>query len=224
MTDRDSPSEHRIRTTRRARYFTLSGVDAATLTPVETWVACHGFGQLAAGFARGLGVVAEAGIRVIAPEALNRFYLNGGSGSHADAAVGATWMTREDRQAEIADYVEFLDAVRDEAIPPSSPLTVLGFSQGVATATRWVAQGARGVDRLILWAGALPPDVDPAIVAARVARPLVLVSGERDQYATWMKADEQVARLRAAGVSVEVHTFDGGHRLDDATLRKIVAR
>ncbi len=54
-------------------------------------------------------------------------------------------MTKEDRENEIADYVDFLDAVFGEVVTPGARVTVLGFSQGVATAARWLAlrPGAR---------------------------------------------------------------------------------
>jgi hypothetical protein len=45
-------------------------------------------------------------------------------------------MTKEDRAHEIEDYLGYLEQVR-AALIPSVPLTILGFSQGVATAARW---------------------------------------------------------------------------------------
>ena len=51
--------------------------------------------------------------------------------------IGASWMTREAREREISDYVAYLDEValwiRRELGCELAP-TVLGFSQGVATA------------------------------------------------------------------------------------------
>ncbi len=74
-------------------------------------------------------------------------------------------MTREDRRAEIADQIAYLDALHDHVRPPASAsrvrLRVFGFSQGVATVGRWVVRGRRvRADEVILWAGAFPPDVD----------------------------------------------------------------
>ena len=43
---------------------------------------------------------------LVAPEGLSRFYVNATHG-----LVGASWMTREDRQHEIDDYVGYLDAI-----------------------------------------------------------------------------------------------------------------
>jgi predicted esterase len=224
VTTPEPPREHHVRTTRRARYFALTASNgAAGDSPRDTWLVCHGFGQLAEPFVATFRVVADAGCNVIAPEALNRFYLRTSAGSHTDSPVGATWMTREDRLAEIEDYVEYLDAVRRAAVPSGSRLTALGFSQGVATVTRWVAMGEGGVDRLILWAGAIPPELDLAAMAARVARPIVLVSGERDEFADWARSEEQIARLDAAGVRYETHRFAGGHRLDNDVLRRLAS-
>src|ERR1051325_10016453 len=49
--------------------------------------------------------------RLVAPEGLSRFYL---SERATERRVGASWMTREDRLAEIADYLGYLDAVYDD--------------------------------------------------------------------------------------------------------------
>ena len=194
----------------------------------DVWFACHGYGQLAADFVGQLGAVAAEERLVVAPEALSRFYLGSLERDASDRRVGATWMTREDRDAEIADYVAYLDTVY-RAIMAELPASgvrvhVLGFSQGVATVMRWVALGTAHVDALTLWAGGLAHDVDLDEHAQRFARIAVtLVAGEHDRLVT----DDALAaardRLRAAGVAHEVVRFTGGHRLDDAVLRRLAA-
>src|SRR5438067_4641848 len=73
-------------------------------------------------------------------------------------------MTREDRLAEIDDYVRYLDAVYDDVFRriDRARVTVhaLGFSQGAATVSRWTAMGKSRIDRVILWGGEFPPDLD----------------------------------------------------------------
>src|SRR4029077_15895909 len=99
--------EHHITTRRTARYYTLGQAGPSTR---EVWFVCHGYGQLAGRFLEKLRVLDDGGGRrlLVAPEGLSRFYL---SESHAERRVGACWMTREDRLAEIDDYVQYLDAV-----------------------------------------------------------------------------------------------------------------
>ncbi|MFN8581779.1 MAG: hypothetical protein U0163_12485 [Gemmatimonadaceae bacterium] len=211
-------NEHRIETRRRARYYTAGGDASVT----DAWMVCHGFGQLAGRFMSHFDGIATPNRLIVAPEALNRFYLTtDGDGSHAQARVGTTWMTREDRESEIADYVDYLDAVYRAVIPVNVPLTVLGFSQGVATAARWTARGVAAVTRFIAWAGQLPPDVEPGHLAARVRRPILIVSGNDDEHAQWVQLETQQERLVQAGVAVERRLFNGGHRLDRATLAEL---
>src|SRR2546423_15678273 len=101
--------EHHIGVTRSARYFTL-GTSSGEVE--EVWFACHGYGQLAARFLEKLRVLDDGRRHLVAPEGLSRFYL---TEIPSERRVGATWMTREDRVAEIADYVRYLDAVYDDA-------------------------------------------------------------------------------------------------------------
>ena len=78
------------------------------------WVVCHGYRQLARRFIREFQGIAGAERRIVAPEGLSRFYLDEEGGPHGpEARVGATWMTREDRIAEIDDYVAYLDALAE---------------------------------------------------------------------------------------------------------------
>jgi predicted esterase len=154
VTDRvPTPHAHHIRVQRTARYYTIGG--APGVATKRFWFVLHGFGQLAGTFVRFFADLSSDESIVVAPEAMNRYYMvNPDVAPARDRPVGATWMTREDRESEIADYVEYLDAVADEvtggALAPGVRLDVIGFSQGAATATRWIAHGTVPATRLIL--------------------------------------------------------------------------
>jgi predicted esterase len=166
---------------------------------------------------------------VVAPEALSRFYLGSGDGgSHAAARVGATWMTREDRVAEVSDYVAYLDAVHDrvfEGVARADVLvTVLGFSQGVATASRWVEHGRVRADRLVAWAGLLPHDAGLTAPESPLRRTrLTMVRGTEDTLADPRLVEAERERLREQGIECHEITFEGGHRMDGATLLAVAA-
>ena len=208
--------EHRITVSRSARFHALGDLDLAR----DIWIVVHGYGQLASDFLAPFAPVVAPGRAVVAPEALNRYYKErAGEQTHSETPVGATWMTREDREAEIADYVAYLDAVAERVAPDGRRLTALGFSQGVATVTRWAAMGARRIDRLILWAGSLPRDLDLSAFSARLpTRALDVVIGTRDEYASWANVEEQRRAIESAGLALRLHSFEGGHRLDRKTL------
>jgi dienelactone hydrolase len=214
---------HDLVVKRRARI----GVLGDPATADELWLVVHGYGQLVADFlpaCRGLAGPTRA---VVAPEALNRFYKvpEGHEGSHGTVPVGTTWMTREHRLAEIADYVDYLDDVVQAMRRPGAHLAVLGFSQGVTTVARWVAAGRTRVDRVVCWAGELPADVDLAATRDRWPDERVdLVVGERDEFRTWIGPEQQAERFAAAGITARVTAFAGGHRLDRATLQSLASR
>lgn len=148
-------NEHTIEVPRTARYFTL-GDDGDAIE--ELWFVLHGFGQLAGAFVQYFGDLADGPRMVIAPEALNRYYVASTSVPASDRAVGATWMTREDRQNEIKDYVRYLDLLHGEITKahPGVRTIVVGFSQGGATAARWAQMGRAPIHRLILWGATVP--------------------------------------------------------------------
>jgi predicted esterase len=136
-------------------------------------------------------------------------------------------MTREDRELEIADQLAYLARLQAELLPADAPVSVgvLGFSQGTATAGRWIVQGGARPERLILWGGALPPDVDDGAARAALAGTRVdLVAGERDEVLPPELFERELARLRGLGLDVRGHRFSGGHRLDRSLLTELLSR
>ena len=111
--------EHHLSTPRTARYHTLGDPASAT----HIWIVLHGYGQLARYFLRPFEGL-ETGQLIAAPEGLSRFYSD-----IAHTRVGATWMTREDRDHEIIDQAIYLDRLAvhlQQQCPPGTPLSVLG--------------------------------------------------------------------------------------------------
>lgn len=215
------PKEHHLQVGRTARY-ALLGKPGPAVT--EVWIACHGFGQLARNFIRDFAAVATPERLIVAPEALSRFYLGEVTGAtSATARVGAAWMTREDRLAEIADYVAYLDAVYERVFQSVGrdrvAVTALGFSQGVATVARWAAMGRSSLDRLVLWAGRLPDEFAvPEHVTPLARMRVVVVAGRDDPTLTGGAQTVERARLERLGLAAEWVGFDGGHVVDRATL------
>ncbi len=206
---------------RTARFFTL-GDDAR---PREVWFVCHGYRQLARTFLGYFAAIDDSHRLIVAPEGLSRFYVQGADDGGAKAVVGASWMTREDRENEIEDYVAYLDTVYDkvfEAIDRAAVrIVVLGFSQGAATVSRWVDRGKVRADKLILWGGAMPPDINWSAGAPIRGVALSLVAGSRDDYATPAAIAELEGRLRQHGLVYELVRFDGGHHLNQHVLQKL---
>jgi predicted esterase len=212
--------EHHFTTSRTSRYYTLGPAAAAAR---EVWFLLHGYGQLAGRFLGAFQSLDDGTRCLVAPEALSRFYLGEASGRHDK--VGASWMTREDRLTDIADYVRYLDALHGDILRgrgDAGGVKVLGFSQGTATAARWLALGTARADRLILYGGEVPPDLDLAAARERWERTEVtLVAGSHDSYITPKILARDEDRLRAHGIAYRVERFDGGHEVLPEVLRRI---
>jgi len=69
----------------------------------------------------------------------------------------------------------------------------------------------------VAWSGQLPPDVNPSAFT-KLSRGVTLVSGTTDEYAAWIAEGDHQARLQAVGITPQVVTFEGGHRMDRLTL------
>jgi predicted esterase len=208
------PAEYRLVVPRTARVYSLG------LSPPldEVWVVLHGFSQLAVKFVRWFAPAVRRGRAIVAPEALNRYYPN-----HETKQVGTTWMTAEDREAEIRDYVEYLDRVAEDlrARFGDAAIHVHAFSQGCATASRWAAFGRTRPAQVVLWGGGVPPDLDLEAHRERLSSVrLRLVIGDRDQFITDAQVEAQGVRLQAARVEHRLTRFKGGHVIPWNVLRE----
>jgi predicted esterase len=146
---------------------------------------------------------------LVAVQALNRFYQGRGE------QVVAGWMTREDREAAIADNIDYVDAALDSV--PHDDLTHVvyaGFSQGVAMALRAAVRGRRPGLGVIAVGGDVPPEL---LADSSSVFPVVLLArGERDDWFTQPKLDADIAALTARGVAVRPLVYEGTHEWNDA--------
>lgn len=198
-----------IKVEKTARYF-LSG-------PLDTeyssvCFALHGYGQLASYFSRHFSQELLNSILFVVPEALSRFYLNGSAGR-----VGASWMTKEERLKDIEDYCAYLNQLYEELLPAiekTGSCGLLGFSQGVATACRWLSYSSHPFDYLINYAGMFPPDLNASqAIPAMKNLPVKFLLGTEDEYVTPDKYREQLNIFAEQGYPSELRIFEGSHRI-----------
>lgn len=206
-------SSRHLSVVRTARFF-LTEPEAK---PIRLLLVCHGYAQAASTFLEEVSVADLPEHLIVAPEGLSRFYRRGFEGE-----VVASWMTREDRLYEIRDQVAYLDQVKhllDEEYG-SLPLDVLGFSQGVPTVCRWLAQSEVQPERLILWQGMVPQSETMALLSSKFQQGVDIVLGDRDPFFT----PTREGHLRDAmnGVKARWHRFEGGHELHPALLTQIL--
>jgi predicted esterase len=215
-------TERSIEVPRTARYYEMGDAVGGDL-----WVVLHGFGQLAGDFIEYFAELNDGSRVVVAPEALNRYYTASLSVPSAERPVGATWMTREFREAEMIDYVRYLDLLHVELTSRLRPrrTIVVGFSQGGATASRWVVKGNSAIHTLVLWGATLPPDLELSGARERLmAARLKLVIGKTDQYISPEATTGERERLANANIPAEFIEYDAGHAIKRGVLKELAAK
>ena len=102
-------------------------------------------------------------------------------------------------------------------------ISILGFSQGVATISRWVTQSDCHFDRLFLWAGIFPPDLDFDFSRSKLdGKEIYLIYGNQDPYLTQEQSNNLEVAISRLKITPEKVTFEGGHELHPSTLLQFI--
>ncbi|MDQ3111404.1 MAG: hypothetical protein M3R17_16075 [Bacteroidota bacterium] len=206
--------KRKIKAEKTARYFTHGKREPHINTILFV---CHGYAQHAEKFLEKFAPVSYDDFFIVAPEGLNRFYARETSGKTV-----ASWMTSEEREDDINDYIGYLDRVYRDVLPDFPKkvrVIVLGFSQGAATASRWITSGRSRIDDLVLWCGFFPPDARVSEIPEHVR--VKLVTASDDRYITPEQEKEQVEAFKKIIPSLEHFQFEGKHEINAAALERL---
>lgn len=204
---------HHIQVTKTARYFTLGELNQHTK---EVWFVLHGYAQLASDFIQDFEALNDGTRFIVAPEGLNKFYARGFGGKPV-----ATWMTSEDREAEIRDYINYLNTLYQALqLPTACKIVVLGFSQGVATASRFIHNNQSGVDEFIIYSGEIAAELVNPISTQIRNKKITYVTGNNDPFITPEKHQNVYALMHQ--LNAKIIEFDGGHEVKGDVLQKLI--
>lgn len=204
--------QHEIKVSRTAHYHTIGegNTDVTTI-----WFVLHGYGYMAKYFIKKFNPIATDNNLIIAPEGLSKFYLNGVG---YDGKMGASWMTADNREDEIEDQINYLNQLYDVVVKkhPRAKINVVGFSQGGATASRWIADGKAKCDNIILWSSAFPEDLDLKSLPKQ-SNTFVLF-GDDDKYINEQQIKDYEAFLDAKVFDCKLIKFIGKHDIPKNVL------
>ena len=134
-------------------------------------------------------------------------------------------MTRKDRLDEIEDYTNYIQQLYTtytQKAKKSLKIHLLGFSQGGATAVRWIERFKPHIDTLILWGSAFPPDLKyHESLAYFNSIDTHLVLGDKDEFVSPKRIELHQEFIQKQGIQYQFHSFDGKHEIDRDVLKRI---
>ncbi|MFI1773537.1 alpha/beta hydrolase [Thalassobellus citreus] len=207
--------EKEISYTTTNSYSTLNTLNKSTK---NVWFVCHGMGYLSRYFLKyfkGLNIDENY---IIEPQAISKYYIKPNF-KH----IGASWLTKEATAQETENVMRNFDAILEaESIPDSVNLIVLGYSQGVSVAMRYVAKRQLQCAQLVLHSGGIPKELhaeDFAFLNAKVN----LICGTSDEYL--IKDRLQAETKKAHDLfkdQLNVTMFDGKHEVNVEIINGLV--
>ena len=208
-------NEQHLRVEKTARYY----INTPIAKEVKSlWFVIHGYAQLAKDFVKEFEFLSDNKTLIVAPEALSRFYFRD--------KIGASWMTREDRQNEINDYLNYFDVlmkqIKNEFDLSRAKLNLLGFSQGVHTAARFFINTDSYFDNLILCSSDFPGDADFIELKEKLKRSkMYYIFGNSDKDISIVGYEKSLTLLNHNSIPFEKIVFDGRHVIHTESLKKI---
>ena len=209
------PVEKEISYTATNTYSTLNTLTTKTK---NVWMVCHGLGYLSRYFIGYFKHLNADENYIIAPQAPSKYY-QGTDFKH----VGASWLTKENTAKETHNVVNYIDAVyKNEAVPKKCNLIVMGYSQGVSVAMRWVALKKINCGKLLIHSGGIPKELTAEDFQFATSTKVFHIFGTKDQYITKERiAYEKERVLKLFGDKVISKPFDGGHVVNTRFLTEI---
>ena len=136
-------------------------------------------------------------------------------------------MTKYERESEISDYINYLNLLYDFVLEKfdvnNLKINILGFSQGTATVARWCMNETIKYDRLILWAGYFGNGIENVIDPEKLTqKKVVLCYGKEDEFLVKIDTQKYEADIQKVIPHLQIHTFEGGHTIDEELLLKII--
>lgn len=211
-----NPAEKQVSYETVNSYNTLNNYTEKTK---NVWVVFHGIGYLSRYFLKYFKDLDPEQNYIIAPQAPSKYYL-----SNEYRHVGASWLTKEHTEAEIENVLNYLEEVYTaEALQNKPNLILLGYSQGVSVATRWVARNKVECAQLVLCSGGLPPELSPEDFKFLTKTRVKMIYGTKDEYLNEerLKMEHKRAKLLFKD-KLEITSFEGGHEMNVQIIKKLV--
>lgn len=195
-------------------YATLNHLSSTTK---NVWFVCHGMGYLSRYFLRYFEGLNKEENYIIAPQAQSKYYI-----PPKFRHVGASWLTKENTVKETENVMRYFDAVLEaENIPLDKNLIVLGYSQGVSVAMRYVAKRKLQCQQLVLHSGGIPKELTSSDFSFYTGK-TTMIYGTEDEYLNEERITIETTRANELfNNKVTIIPFDGKHVVNVDLINKL---
>lgn len=174
-------------------------------------ICLHGYGQLARYFIKKFEGLKNCDVWAV--QAPNLFYLEGFTGR-----IGANWLTKENREQGIYTQLEILKAIKQKVEENAyTSVDLCGFSQGVATASRWLMWDEIKFNKVLFYAGEIAPEALVFLADAKVNN-IKMCVGNNDEFFTNNKILLYQNHLKSKNVDIKIEVVNGSHSLNTKVL------
>lgn len=198
---------------------TYSTLNTLTNKTKYVWFVCHGMGHLSRYFLKYFDALNPDEHYIIAPQAPSKYYIKPDF-KH----VGASWLTKEQTISETENIMRYFDAIfKAERLPKQCQLIVLGYSQGVSVAMRYVAKRQLACHRLIIMSGGIPKELTPNDFDFLKNKTKVsMIYGTDDEYLNDERiTSEKKKAFELFGETVQIIPFEGKHEVNKDIINTI---
>ncbi|MCC1483692.1 alpha/beta hydrolase [Winogradskyella immobilis] len=208
--------EKEITYTTSNSYSTLNQLTAQTK---NVWLVCHGMGYLSRYFLKYFKDLNSEENYIIAPQAPSKYYIQ------PKMHVGANWLTRDNTSDGMDNILNYIDAVLDkEVIPKNVNLIILGYSQGVSIATRYMVKRQLQCSQLVLHSGGIPIELiaDDFKYLSKDCN-VKLIYGTEDEYIDANRIKKEIIKANDLfGERLSIMPFNGKHVVNVDYINNLV--
>ncbi len=213
-----TPHEKEITYQTTNSYSTLNTISEHTK---NIWFVCHGMGYLSRYFLRYFDKLNPVENYIIAPQAQSKYYV-----PSKFKHVGASWLTKENTLKETENIMHYFDAVfGSENITQHLNLIVLGYSQGVSVALRYVAKRQLVCSQIVIMSGGIPKELVAADFDFLNPQTKVsLIYGNDDEHLDENRLLEERNKVFELFGQCDLHIipFDGKHEVNKTILMNLL--
>jgi len=185
----------------------------------NVWFVCHGMGYLSRYFLKYFKSLDPDKNYVIAPQAPSKYC------QQPKMHVGANWLTRDNTQAGMENIINYFDSIfTNEQLSSNLNLIVLGYSQGVSVALRYMIKREIQCNKLIIHSGGIPVElVNKDFSYLKKETEVYLVYGTKDEYLNEQRIVEETKKAKELfGDKLQIIPFEGSHIVNVSFINSIV--